>query len=175
MVDELLILHPIDHLKKDGEDVEADTEDGEYEIIFSVDDDGVCLICIEELDMHGPYAIIDDCDENSKYHIGCLEEWFKFSNHGIICRGIVKTYSIYHDEEFIEKRNIDILPKSTLVSYRGYSIQNNEPTIFLTDIAHMNRNQSMCDIREIKKFIFFGMFILVFIGILAIFLWGMID
>ncbi len=100
----------------------------EYEIVFTVDDTE-CLICIEPLDLNGPYAMIDDVGENNKYHIGCLEDWFKFNRQSIINRKEVNFYSIYHDGEFVEKRELKNPQAILVLPNRNRIINDNVPTI----------------------------------------------
>ena len=60
-----------------------------------------CIICYHKFeDM--PYAIIND-NIQIKYHVHCLEEWIKKSDHDIITSNRIESYSIYHVDTLIEK------------------------------------------------------------------------
>jgi hypothetical protein len=99
------------------------------ETIIEIPDSDTCLICLEDIDLN-KYAIVDESSEEMfKYHIECLQEWFRTNP----CRGVLKniqveSYSIfvngdkiisiplqtqrtvyrYHDSPiYIENRNID--------------------------------------------------------------------
>lgn len=74
-----------------------------------------CTICEDKLN-DTPYAIIDDSEEVAgRYHVHCLDEWIKKGKRGIFKEDTIKSYSIYHEDTFIEKVIINY-PSKVVVS-----------------------------------------------------------
>ena len=61
-----------------------------------------CSICLYELLEDQPYAIID-IEKNYRYHPECLDGWLRKKKMGLITYEPVDYYSIYHQNELIEK------------------------------------------------------------------------
>jgi hypothetical protein len=62
-----------------------------------------CLICYNHIECDQPYAKIDHDKETKLYHPDCLDGWFQEHDIGIVSREKVESYSIYHENQFIEK------------------------------------------------------------------------
>lgn len=139
----------------------------EYEIVFTVDDTE-CLICIDSLDLNGPYAMIDDVGENNKYHIGCLEDWFKFSRQSIINRKEVNFYSIYHDGEFVEKRELKN-PQAILV------LPNRNINDIVPTIGETQEQFSICTGEGLRKIIVTAVVLFLFLIVIYFIFRGFVE
>lgn len=114
-----------------------------------------CLICLE--DVENIYCKINhEQEKQNKYHIICLEQWFKQKTIGLITRENVNSYSIYDNDIKIEER----------VIYHENIISDNENHLF-DDIDEPER--SLECINLITDFIKFMICFIIFI-IVCIFL-----
>ncbi len=75
----------------------------------------ICLTIIGE----DEYAIIDNTAETGHYHINCLNQWTKTSNHGILSQFPIETYTIYNNDNIVKTVNVNTIYNSISIYFNN--------------------------------------------------------